>query len=369
MTITVNQQEKINAVEGQKVEFKTSAFFAPTECNPGFKQMRTIAETVAAFMNAEGGMLIIGVKDDGTVVGIDKDLDVLGLQPSSVVLHLPQMDDSTFTYGASHDKYQLKLRNILKAFLGPNHMKYLGEIKFAKVPIRPSKAPSSTPCCIVEVKKCEESEFVYCSEKYNAGSPAIEEIFVRSGNQKRRLQGAERDVFVKDRVMAGFNAQKEAVRAAMAAVGTGTGYAAVMDSVRELLERLDRRRLVGADVVVTGAQPIDEEHLKPMGKPKGVVFDGAHLCDVKSWKEVFQAVYAKLNELSPAPFDALPENEPKWFKRGKRCTGCYAGKFGTAKDVRAVELSSKAYLWNEGYFLRRLMSACGIDSSRFMIRA
>ena len=369
MHITVNQSEKINAVEGQKVEFKTSAFYAPGEHNPGFKQMRTIAETVASFMNADGGVLLIGVKDDGTIVGIDADLDVLGLQPSSVVLHLPQMDDSTFTYGASHDKYQLKLRNILKAFLGPNHMKYLGEIKIVKVPIRPSKVPSSKVCCMIEAKKCDTDDFVYCSEKYSANGPEIEEIFLRSGNQKRKLQGAERDVFVKDRVMAGFNAQKEAVRAAMAAVGTGTGYAAVMDSVRELLERLDRQRLVGAEVVVTGAQPLDEEHLKPMAKPKGVVFDGAHLCDVKSWKDVFEVIYCKLNELSPASFDSLPDDEPKWFKRGKRCPGCYTHKFGTANDVRAVELSTKAYLWNEGYFLRRLMSACGIDPSRFMIRA
>ena len=41
MTITANQLEKVNAVEGQRVEFKTSAFYAPGEHNPGFKQMRT----------------------------------------------------------------------------------------------------------------------------------------------------------------------------------------------------------------------------------------------------------------------------------------------------------------------------------------
>ena len=48
VTITANQIEKVNAVEGQKVEFKTSAFYAPGEQNPGFRQMRTIAEIVAA---------------------------------------------------------------------------------------------------------------------------------------------------------------------------------------------------------------------------------------------------------------------------------------------------------------------------------
>lgn len=38
MTITANQIEKVNAVEGQKVEFETSAFYAPGEKNPGFKR-------------------------------------------------------------------------------------------------------------------------------------------------------------------------------------------------------------------------------------------------------------------------------------------------------------------------------------------
>ena len=55
MTIAVSQPEKLNAIEGQKLEFKTSAFYAPGSHNPSLKQMRTIAETVAAFMNAEGG--------------------------------------------------------------------------------------------------------------------------------------------------------------------------------------------------------------------------------------------------------------------------------------------------------------------------
>ena len=49
MTITVSQPEKVYVVEGQKVEFKTSAFYAPGEQNPGFKQMRTIAETVGVY--------------------------------------------------------------------------------------------------------------------------------------------------------------------------------------------------------------------------------------------------------------------------------------------------------------------------------
>ena len=130
MTITVNQPEKINVAEGQKVEFKTSAFYAPGEQNPGFKQMRTIAETVAAFMNAEGGTLYIGVADDGTIRGIGKDLDVLGFVPSSVALKMPKMNDADFAYKATTDHYQLKLQHIFQAFLSPNHTKYVESISF-----------------------------------------------------------------------------------------------------------------------------------------------------------------------------------------------------------------------------------------------
>jgi hypothetical protein len=82
MTITASQNEKVNADEGRRVEFKTSAFYAPKEHNPGFRQMRTIAETVAAFMNADGGELFIGIADDGTIRGIDGDIAVLATMQS-----------------------------------------------------------------------------------------------------------------------------------------------------------------------------------------------------------------------------------------------------------------------------------------------
>ena len=376
MTITVNQLEKINAVEGQKVEFKTSAFYAPTERNPSLKQMRTIAETVASFMNAEGGVLLIGVKDDGTVVGIDADLDVLGLQPSSVALHLPQMDDSTFTYGASYDKYQLKLRNILKAFLGPNHMKYLGEIKFVKVPIRPSKALSSKNCWMIEAKKCEENEFVYCNEKYSANAPVIDEIFVRSGNQKRKLQGAERDVFVKDRVMAGFNAQKEAVRAAIAAASTGTGYAAVMESVRELLLRLDGQHLVGAEITITGGHPFTREAVTAAKKPKALAWEGQHYAEVSGWLELVLQVLEKLQEINAAKFDELAGM--KEFKKQlvtiqkarEKHPDCYLTKFGADGKIRIKKsLGNKVYLWQEDKALRKIIAAFGVDVAKFMFVA
>jgi hypothetical protein len=360
--ISVSTFDTVDVKEDQKNEFKTSIFIDPETNAPGVKQMVRIAKTLAAFMNAEGGRLYVGVADNKQIRGIADDLAILANSPAGVAVHTVRYNDDGFTYGATEDKYELKIRAIARAFLSPNAAACIKSVL-----VRPM---GGKPVCRIELKPCKPDEFVYFFRKYGQSHVEVEGIYVRTGNQNTKLDGAARDEFVRKRVAAGFDSQLASVRASMAAAGAGAhGYAAVMDSVRELLERLDRQRIVGQDVVVTGAQPLDEEHLKPMGKPKGVVFDGAHLCDVKSWKEVFRAVYIKLNEISAATFDSLPETESKWFKRAKRCTGCYGEKFGTTNDVRAVEMSNKAYLWNENYFLRKLMSACGVDASRFMIRA
>jgi predicted HTH transcriptional regulator len=39
---------------------------------------KVVARTVAGFMNAQGGVLVIGVDDDGKPLGLDRDLATLG---------------------------------------------------------------------------------------------------------------------------------------------------------------------------------------------------------------------------------------------------------------------------------------------------
>ena len=40
-----------------------------------------VVKTVCGFLNAEGRTLLIGVDDDGQVVGLEKDLSTLGRKP------------------------------------------------------------------------------------------------------------------------------------------------------------------------------------------------------------------------------------------------------------------------------------------------
>ena len=56
-----------------------------------------VIKTIAGFMNAVGGTLLIGVADDGKVVGIEKDIKTLGSKQSrdGFALWLTGLLDST----------------------------------------------------------------------------------------------------------------------------------------------------------------------------------------------------------------------------------------------------------------------------------
>lgn len=370
MTITVSQPEKINAVEGQKVEFKTSVFYAPGEHNPGIKQMRTIAETVAAFMNAEGGTLYIGVADDGTVKGIGGDLDVLVTQPMSIALKFPQMNDSTLVYKGTTDHYQLKIQHILQAFLSPNHAKYVEGITFGRV----SKT-SQELCCRIVVKKCADDDFVYCSVKYASTRPVVDEIFVRIGNEKKPLQGRERDEFVKGRIKAEFSKQLDTVRAMVSATGSD-GNSALVASVRELLSRLDGAKLEGAEIAIVGGHPFSEEAVMAAAKPKALAWEGSHYAEVSGWQDLVLKVLEKLQELNPAKFDELANTKPftkclvKVLKPRERHGDCYPVRFGASGGIRVKKsLGNKLNLWQEDKVLRQMISAFGVDVAKFMFVA
>lgn len=69
--------------ENSRVEFKSSfrydyKRFQATGIRDANKEVeKSIAKTVAAFLNADGGTLLIGVSDDGNILGIEADLLLL----------------------------------------------------------------------------------------------------------------------------------------------------------------------------------------------------------------------------------------------------------------------------------------------------
>ena len=343
--------------EDQRTEFKTSLFFDSETHMPGTKQMHVIAETLAAFMNAEGGMLLIGVTDDKRPKGIENDLDVLANNPEAVVVRTVHNTDEGHVYGASTDKYELKLRAVVKAFLSPNAQSLVGDVMFGKL--------DGKTICRILVKPCAPEDFVYAYYK-KPGKPEIANIFVRFGNLKRPLQGAERDAFVRERTRRQVLANVQAVNAQNAdglvariveAINTGFGPAVIG----------------GAPVQVEGAVALDDPHFGALSSPKGLVFDGTHVCDVKGWREAYGELLVKLNELDAAKFDDLPETDyfRKFFvvaRPRKKYPDYYKTTLGSASNIRGKEIANKTYFVNPTYVVHRLLARFGIEPGRVAVR-
>lgn len=69
-----NAEELIKAGESKTLEFKSTLRWSLKEDRQDDKGVtHAVLKTIAAFLNTEGGDLLIGVADDGSIVGIERD--------------------------------------------------------------------------------------------------------------------------------------------------------------------------------------------------------------------------------------------------------------------------------------------------------
>ena len=97
---TFDLESVIAAGESDHVEYKASLRYAhgPHEVPTETLEVE-VAQTLAAFMNSEGGTLLIGVDDDGEIVGIEHDY-------------------RTFSKGQDRDIWERHFRQIMRSMLG-----------------------------------------------------------------------------------------------------------------------------------------------------------------------------------------------------------------------------------------------------------
>jgi hypothetical protein len=316
-------------------------------------------------MNAEGGVLYIGVTDDYKAVGIKSDLQYLEHSASSLVLKTRRKSDEGYTYKGTPDSYELKIRAIVRAFLSENAPSLISDVTFHNV-------QGAIVCCVI-CKPCKPGDWVYSYDShYNAKKQEMEEfadIYVRFGNQKLSLRGVERDAFIRRRVEQGLAAQLELM-------GSKDNVAEVMDSVQEMLSRLKGRHIAGAEVTVSGAVPFTQEALEAATRPKTLVWDGMHYTDVSNWKDLVLKVLLKVQEVNPTAFDQMVEEKAfsrhlvKILKPRERHSDCFTEKFGTQGNIRIkTSLGNKTYLYREDYVLRKMLAFAKIDVARFNFTA
>ncbi len=131
--------------ENEKIEFKSTLRFDLRQSIINKKLEFVIVKSISAFLNAEGGSLIIGVDDNGNILGLEKDFQTF-----------PKKDI---------DGFELQLRSIIKKYLGNNFEKYL-KITFPKI--------EGKEICMVKILKSGKPVFIKMEGE--------EKFFVRIGN-------------------------------------------------------------------------------------------------------------------------------------------------------------------------------------------
>lgn len=121
----ISTAEIIQKGENHKVEFKSTLRWNLFTQKKDKAIEKAVLKTLSAFMNSNGGMLLVGVDDDGNILGLEND---------------------NF---ASHDKLLLHLTNLIKARIGATYLKYLqfsietiSEKDVLRVDCRPSAKPT-----------------------------------------------------------------------------------------------------------------------------------------------------------------------------------------------------------------------------------
>jgi len=127
-------RQKLAMGEGQNIEFKSTMKWDVKEQRKSRDIEKSIAKTIAGFMNSEGGTLFIGVDDEGNIVGLDYDFAALGRQ--------------------DQDKFLQVFVQLVSNTIGKEFLQFVRETTFVpidgKVIFVATVAKSHQPACVVD---------------------------------------------------------------------------------------------------------------------------------------------------------------------------------------------------------------------------
>lgn len=139
--------------ESVSLEFKSTLQWDVVQ-NQANKHLRqSVLKTIAAFLNSQSGMLLIGVEDSGAIYGLENDLELLG---------------------GSLDRFGQLLTSLVCDYIGPEYSQLI-KIRFETV--------AGKKVCILDVDKASEPTFIQGQKG--------KEFYVRAGNTTRALDPAE----------------------------------------------------------------------------------------------------------------------------------------------------------------------------------
>lgn len=153
---SLNDEEEVRTLvrngETKKVEFKeTFSYDKKSKKKEQFLE-KSALKTVAAFLNTSGGVLLIGVTDEGEIVGINEELSKFY---------------KADTLNKSKDKFKLHLKDLIKSHIGESfHLK----VNYELVDI------SDFVVCKIDVEEAEKPCFYQKKEFFIRTNPATDKI-------------------------------------------------------------------------------------------------------------------------------------------------------------------------------------------------
>ncbi len=139
----------ISMGEGPTLEFKSTLQWDVVQDKQNKRLRDAALKTVVAFMNSQGGTLLIGVEDSGQIFGLERDLSILG---------------------RSKDRFLQLVNTLVADSIGPEYAPNV----VAKVDGVDGKL-----ICVVDISKSSEPAFM--------SGPRGSEFYVRIGNTTRAL--------------------------------------------------------------------------------------------------------------------------------------------------------------------------------------
>lgn len=125
---------------------------------------QVVVKTIAAFLNTEGGYLLIGVQDDGSIYGIEADFAT--------------------TDDGDSDWFERHLRGLISSNMGMEHNQRV-QVKFAKT--------DQGTICVVRVARSRQP--VFCRHKKDATASSF---YIRTGNATNMLPTAELGPYIRN---------------------------------------------------------------------------------------------------------------------------------------------------------------------------
>jgi hypothetical protein len=168
VSTTVDLMDMIQSGEHGFLEFKSTMRWNWKENRLDKKMEEIILKTISAFSNAEGGKLLIGVTDEGEILGLDSDYNSLK--------------------EANKDQFELHLRNLVNNSFGKEFAARYLTVRF---PIL-----NDLEICEIDIKAGITP--LYC--EFNDKNGAVQKKFyIRSGNTSQELDIQETASYIQNR--------------------------------------------------------------------------------------------------------------------------------------------------------------------------